>query len=108
MTNIYNKVILHPNGTLISNWFEEEELRRRTGEGRTIPGKNFPKRWMDFENPIKNTNPRDDTFKRIIDNEIYTSIVHCIDSSNNVFWAGENYTVSHRLPYATGCRYKFI
>lgn len=69
MTNIYNKVILHPNGTLISNWFEEEELRRRTGEGRTIPGKNFPKRWMDFENPIKNTNPRDDTFKRIIDNE---------------------------------------
>lgn len=63
---IYNKVPLFPNGTLIGNWFEEEELRKRTGEGRSIPGKNFPKKFMDFENPISNTNPRDDTFKRII------------------------------------------
>ena len=67
MTNIYNKFIKHPNGTLIANWFEEDELRRRTGEGRTIPGKTFPKISLDFENPIKNTNPRDDTFKRVID-----------------------------------------
>ena len=67
MTNIYNKFIINPNGTLINNWFEEDELRRHTGEGRTIPGKNFPKKSMDFENPITDTNPRDDTFKRIID-----------------------------------------
>ena len=46
MTNIYNKFIIHPNGTLINNWFEEDELRRHTGEGRTIPGKNFPKKSM--------------------------------------------------------------
>lgn len=34
MSNIYNKTFHHPNGTLIANWFEEEEMRRKTGEGR--------------------------------------------------------------------------
>ena len=66
---IYNKNYIHPNGTLIHNWFEEEELRKRTGTTRSIPNKNFPKKAMDFENPITNTNPRDDTFKRIINDE---------------------------------------
>ena len=69
MSNIYNKFIIHPNGTLINNWFEEEELRRRTGEGRSIPGKNFPKKTMDFDNPITDPNPRNNTFKRLIADE---------------------------------------
>lgn len=34
MTNIYNKTVLFPNGTLIGNWYEEDELRQKTGEGR--------------------------------------------------------------------------
>ena len=66
---IYNKNYIHPNGTLIHNLFEEEELRKRTGTTRSIPNQNFPKKAMDFENPITNTNPRDDTFKRIINDE---------------------------------------
>ena len=63
---IYNKKYICPNGTLIDNWYEEEELRKRTGEGRTIPQKNFPKKIMDFEHPIQNPNVGDDTFKRIM------------------------------------------
>ena len=34
MTNIFNKNVLARNGTLIGNWFEEEVLREKTGEGR--------------------------------------------------------------------------
>ena len=73
---IYNKNFLYPNGTLIDNWYEEESLRQRTGTTRSIPNKNFPKKFMDFENPITNPNPRDDTFKRIINdnhNGFYTT-----------------------------------
>lgn len=66
MSNIYNKKILFPNGTLIDNWFEEDELRKYTGEGRTIPGKHFPKKNFDFSQVLKNTNPKDNTFKRVI------------------------------------------
>ena len=32
--NIYNKTINAPNNTLIGNWYEEEVLRKITGEGR--------------------------------------------------------------------------
>ena len=63
---IYNKKLLTQNGTLIDNWFEEEELRKRTGVPRCISQKNFPKKFFDFENPIQNPNPQDDTFKRVI------------------------------------------
>ena len=66
---IYNKKLLTKNGTLIDNWFEEEELRKRTGVTRATPLQNFPKKFFDFETPIKDPNPKDDTFKRIIDNE---------------------------------------
>ena len=66
---IYNKKLLSKNGTLVDNWFEEEELRKRTGVSRSIPLQNFPRKFCDFENPIKNPNPGDDTFKRIINNE---------------------------------------
>ena len=66
---IYNKKLQTQNGTLIDNWFEEEELRKRTGVSRATPIQNFPRKFFDFDNPIKNPNPQDDTFKRIIDNE---------------------------------------
>ena len=66
---IYNKKLLTKNGTLIDNWFEEEELRKRTGITRATPQQNFPKKFFDFETPIRNPNPVDDTFKRIINNE---------------------------------------
>lgn len=34
MTNIYNKKIITNKGTLVGNWYEEEVLRTKTGEGR--------------------------------------------------------------------------
>ena len=66
---IYNKQFHNPNGTLINNWFEEEELRKKTGVSRATTLQNFPHKFFDFENPIKNTNPHDDTFKRVINDE---------------------------------------
>ena len=63
---IYNKKLLSQNGTLIDNWFEEKQLRNLTGVPRAVEQKNFPKKFFDFENPIKNPNPYDDTFKRVI------------------------------------------
>lgn len=38
MTNIYNKKVLVENRTLINNWYEEEVLKKLTGESRSIPG----------------------------------------------------------------------
>lgn len=64
--NIYNKTILTKNGTLEGNWFEEGELRKITGEGRTIKGERFGKLTFDPEVIHTNTNPRDNTFKRVI------------------------------------------
>jgi hypothetical protein len=36
MTNIFNKTVLVKNGTLIGNWYEEEVLRKISGEGRYL------------------------------------------------------------------------
>ena len=67
MSNIYNKFIKHPNGILIDNWYEEDELRRYTGEGRTIPSYLYSKRSIDPSNPtLTEAHPRDNTFKRVI------------------------------------------
>ena len=63
---IYNKIPLTKNGTLIDNWYEEEQLNKLTGVPRAVEQKNFPKKFFDFENPIRNPNPYDDTFKRVI------------------------------------------
>lgn len=54
MTNIYNKRILSSNQTLIENWYEEEELRRITGEGRTIPNTHIKKRLVDNSKEVMN------------------------------------------------------
>ena len=66
MHNIYNKKILTRDGTLIENWFEEGELRKITGEGRSIKGTSFGKITFDPEVIHINTNPQDNTFKRVI------------------------------------------
>ena len=66
MTNIYNKVITRPNGTLIGNWFEEDELRRVTGTTRSIRGYNYGKITFDPETSHTSSEPRDNTFARII------------------------------------------
>ena len=66
MHNIYNKKILTTNGTLIDNWFEEEELRKLTGEGRSIIGNSFKKMTFDPEVIHTNNNPRDNTYQRVI------------------------------------------
>lgn len=42
-TDGYNKYAQSGHGTLVANWFEEEVLRKRTGEGRTIAGTHIPK-----------------------------------------------------------------
>ena len=66
MSNIYNKKILTRDGTLIDNWFEEGELRQKTGEGRSIQGNSFGKITFDPEVLHVDTNPRNNTFKRVI------------------------------------------
>ena len=66
MHNIYNKKIITQNGTLIENWFEEGELRKLTGEGRSIKGTSFKKITFDPEVIHSNDNPHDDTYKRVI------------------------------------------
>lgn len=49
MTNIYNKKVLVENGTLINNWYEEEVLKKLTGESRSIPGLHVKKTHMGSE-----------------------------------------------------------
>ena len=70
MTNVYNKTIFYPNNTLIHNWFEEECLRQKTGEGRSaqaeIIGTNFGKTTFNSEEPHTSIQARDDTQKRVI------------------------------------------
>ena len=66
MSNIYNKKIITRDGTLIDNWFEEGELRTKTGEGRSIQGNHFGKITFDPEVLHVDTNPRNDSFKRVI------------------------------------------
>jgi len=62
----YNKTIFYPNNVLIHNWFEESELRKLTGEGRGINQNNVAKKSFDPEVVKQNTNPQDNTFKRVL------------------------------------------
>ena len=72
--NIYNKIYHVPNGTLIGNWYEEQCLRNKTNEGRTIIQKHIPKRAMNFDYEIKfDPNSRNDTFQRTIGDRPYKS-----------------------------------
>lgn len=71
MTNIFNKKVLVENGTLIGNWYEEEALKKTTGQTRTIPGFHIPKRKVDGELEITARNPqgRDNTKIRTMGTE---------------------------------------
>lgn len=78
MSGIYNKSIITRDGTLIHNWFEEGELRKETGEGRSVQGTRFGKVTFDPEVLHTNDGPRDNTFKRVIghkepQNDYYTT-----------------------------------
>ena len=56
-TDGYNKHSEGGHGTQISNWFEEEILRSRTGEGRTVAGQHQPKTREElFEKPPNELN----------------------------------------------------
>lgn len=68
MTNIYNKKVLVQNGTLVNNWFEEEVLKKISGETRTIPGIHIKKKRVDNGLEIMDTTglSRDDTKLRIM------------------------------------------
>ena len=99
---IYNKKLHTQNGTLIDNWFEEEELRKRTGVTRATPMQNFPRKFCDFENPIKNPNPGDDTFKRIINDEIFMSVQKLINKNKKEIYCncGNKYTIKKNKYYS--------
>ena len=72
MMNIYNKKVLVPNQTLIGNWYEEQCLREKTKEGRTIPAKHIPKKAMDFDTVIcVDPCQKDNTFDRTIGEKKY-------------------------------------
>ena len=65
MTNIYNKFFHVPNGTLVGNWYEEQCLRDKTNEGRSILFTHVPK------NANKDEVKRNDTFQRTIGDKTY-------------------------------------
>lgn len=90
--NIYNKKIITKDGTLIDNWFEEGELRKKTGEGRSIQGNYFGKVTFDPENLHTDTNPRNNTFKRVIGQK---------EPQNNYYTTSSEYGKSNDelLPY---------
>lgn len=65
----YNKHINESHGTLIGNWFEEEILRNKTGEGRTIAGQHVEKTRAElFDRPPEEFNftlpPTNNSFNR--------------------------------------------
>lgn len=66
MTNIYNTKIFIPNQTLIGNWYEEQCLREKAKEGRTIPAKHIPKKVMSLA-----LTQRDNTSERTIGEKKY-------------------------------------
>jgi len=63
MTNIFNKRVLVENGTLINNWYEEEVLKKLTGETRSIPGVHIKKKHFGPEFEIQNDNLKHDDTK---------------------------------------------
>lgn len=71
MTNIFNKKVLVENGTLIGNWYEEEALKKTTGQTRTIPGFHISKHKVDGELEITSHNliGRDNTKIRTMGTE---------------------------------------
>lgn len=63
MTNIFNKKVLVENGTLINNWYEEEILKKLTGQTRYIPGRHTMKKRVDGELEIQSNEAQSDNTK---------------------------------------------
>ena len=61
----YNKYTNKGTGTLVGNWNEERSLREFTGVGRRIVNEHIPKRHCQFDTPIINEKPCDNTTERI-------------------------------------------
>ncbi len=69
--NIYNKIYHCPKGTLIDNWYEEQCLRDKTNEGRSIIAKHIPKKFMSWDTKFDPSMKYNDTSKRIIGDRPY-------------------------------------
>lgn len=57
----YNKYTQNGNGSLVGNWNEERSLREFTGVGRRVVNEHIPKRLGQFDVPIENDKPYDNT-----------------------------------------------
>ena len=69
--NIYNKIYHVPKGTLIDNWYEEQCLRDKTNEGRSIISQHIPKKFMSWDTKFDPTIKLNDTSKRVIGDRPY-------------------------------------
>ena len=75
MTNIFNKIVLVRNGTLISNWYEEQVLKETTGERRSIPKTHIPKKTLDFDTDFLKKKVHDDTKTRILGTKLHDEMI---------------------------------
>ena len=71
MHNIYNKIILTKDGTLIDNWYEEQCLRDKTNEGRSIIAQHIPKKFNSWDTKFDPNTKINDTSKRVIGDRPY-------------------------------------
>ena len=69
--NIYNKVFHVPKGTLIGNWYEEECLRNKTNEGRSVVPEHIPKKFNSWETQFDPKTKINDTAMRTIGDRPY-------------------------------------
>ena len=69
--NIYNKVYHVPKGTLIGNWYEEQCLRDKTNEGRSVVPEHIPKKFNSWETQFDPKTKINDTAMRTIGDRPY-------------------------------------
>ena len=69
--NIYNKVYHVPKGTLIDNWYEEQCLRDKTNEGRTVLAQHIPKKFNSWDTKFNPETKINDTAMRTIGDRPY-------------------------------------
>jgi len=69
--NIYNKVYHVPKGTLIGNWYEEQCLRDKTNEGRSVVPQHIPKKFMSWDTKFNPETKVNDTAMRTVGDRPY-------------------------------------
>ena len=69
--NIYNKIYHVHKGTLINNWYEEQCLRDKTNEGRSIISQHIPKKFNSWDTKFDQNTKINDTSKRVIGDRPY-------------------------------------